>query len=406
MAESVGMMEGAFFVGKGELFAWLNEFFGLSVTKVEQCASGAVYCQIFDAVHPGKVQMTKVNWGAKLDYEFIKNYKVLQSAFDKVGLKKHIEVDKLIKAKPLDNLEFLQFCKAYFDKCYCGQNYDAVERRVASGSTMLDWAKPSQSQSKQRLRSSSAVAPVSRPTTNSRKDTSAAANRSSAVGGAGVGEGPIVTDAPVPTGALAGGAVEVHPVGSYHNKAEPLVEQKIEAQNEIQALNEKIAKLQEDAAENELVVEGLEKERDFYFRKLRDIEIHCQESLAVAERGETVDGKESLMTIQRILYEEPEGDAMSDGEAVTGGAGGGDGMAMGGDSSDCAGKSVGDAETAASDTMAENEDHSSLCLDPAGMKSLRVHEEHSLERQRLQQQRSEVCPYSTPELAAQDAPVC
>ncbi len=49
--------------------------------KVEQCATGAVYCQVIDAIYPGSVQMNKVNWQAKHDYEYAYNYKILQSAF-------------------------------------------------------------------------------------------------------------------------------------------------------------------------------------------------------------------------------------------------------------------------------------------------------------------------------------
>lgn len=59
--------------------------------------------------------MNKVNWKAKNDYEFINNLKILQTAFDKVGVKRYVEVEKLAKAKYQDNLEFIQWLKRYYD---------------------------------------------------------------------------------------------------------------------------------------------------------------------------------------------------------------------------------------------------------------------------------------------------
>ncbi len=74
--------------------------------------------------------MHKANWKAKLSHEFMPNYKILQQAFSKLGIPKYIEVEKLQKGKPQDNLEFLQWLKRYWDINYkFGSEYEAVERR-------------------------------------------------------------------------------------------------------------------------------------------------------------------------------------------------------------------------------------------------------------------------------------
>jgi RP/EB family microtubule-associated protein len=91
-------------MSRGELLSWVNDLLKTNLSKIEQLGTGAIYCQLTDVLYPGKIPMSKVNWKAKFDYEFVANFKVLQQTFTKLGVMKHIEVEKLVKCKYQDNL--------------------------------------------------------------------------------------------------------------------------------------------------------------------------------------------------------------------------------------------------------------------------------------------------------------
>ena len=107
MNEAFGMMDEGYFKPRTEILKFINDLLQLNVTKIESLGQGAVYCQIIDAMFPGKVALSKVNWKAKLEWEFVNNLKVLQTAFTKIGIKRVIEVEKLSKCKYQDNLELI-----------------------------------------------------------------------------------------------------------------------------------------------------------------------------------------------------------------------------------------------------------------------------------------------------------
>lgn len=117
-------------MSRGELLNWVNDLLKVNLTKIEQLGTGAVYCQLIDILYPGKLAMNKVNWKAKFDYEFVVNFKVLQQSFTKLGIMKHIEVQKLVKCKYQDNLQFLQWFKKIFDSSGVNcREYNPVLRR-------------------------------------------------------------------------------------------------------------------------------------------------------------------------------------------------------------------------------------------------------------------------------------
>ncbi|GAQ78739.1 Microtubule-binding protein involved in cell cycle control [Klebsormidium nitens] len=261
MAANIGMMDGAYFVGRGEILSWINNTLALNLQKVEEAANGAVACQLMDATHPGQVPMHKVSFEARSEYEMINNYKVLQDVFNKLKIQKYIEVAKLVKARPLDNLEFLQWLKRYCDSINGGvvsSSYDAVERRGSS--------KGGASASRKVAASGGAAAAAPRPAGESSSSGAAARPRSA------VRRGSETTVRVGLKGAsMSNGSASSSP----------------QLEKEVQRLNEQVTELK-------LSVDSLEKERDFYFAKLRDIEILCQTpELATLP---------VVVAVQKILY--------------------------------------------------------------------------------------------------------
>eukprot|EP00574_Skeletonema_japonicum_P000808 CAMPEP_0201738662 /NCGR_PEP_ID=MMETSP0593-20130828/45373_1 /ASSEMBLY_ACC=CAM_ASM_000672 /TAXON_ID=267983 /ORGANISM="Skeletonema japonicum, Strain CCMP2506" /LENGTH=651 /DNA_ID=CAMNT_0048232889 /DNA_START=60 /DNA_END=2015 /DNA_ORIENTATION=- len=131
---AVGMMDGAYFTSRNELLTFFNTLLNVQLTKIEQTASGAIACQLTEYLFPNSIPMTKVNWAAKSSHEYVGNYKLLQKAFTRNKVQRYVDVDKLIRGKYQDNLEFCQWLKAFFDMQNGGNNaregYDPVAVRA------------------------------------------------------------------------------------------------------------------------------------------------------------------------------------------------------------------------------------------------------------------------------------
>lgn len=163
-------------------------------------------------------------------------------AFTKHQIDKPIPVEALVKCKMQDNLEFLQWTKKFWDLNFPDHDYDAVARRKGG-------ALPA------------------------------------------AGAGAVPPRAPVSTGAArrGGGAASAAPRAA---KAAGVGPGSAALQQENNTLKETVA--------------GLERERDFYFSKLRDIELLIQQ--AVDEDPELEKQEDGLVKqIQLILYSTEEG---------------------------------------------------------------------------------------------------
>ncbi|KAM3839389.1 microtubule-associated protein RP/EB family member 1 isoform 3-T4 [Vipera latastei] len=240
-------------LSRHDMLAWINESLQLTLTKIEQLCSGAAYCQFMDMLFPGSVTLKKI-----------------------------IPVDRLVKGKFQDNFEFVQWFKKFFDANYDGKDYDPVAARqgqetcpaptlvvpllnkpkktLGSGGTDNTFVgtselKAARADSPVCLKKAATIAPA-RPMVAQRTTV---ANKS----------GP--------------GMIKKAPGGIGEEESAELIQQ-------INALK--------------MTVEDLEKERDFYFGKLRNIELICQEN-----EGES---DPVLHRIVEILYATDEGFVIPD----------------------------------------------------------------------------------------------
>jgi len=248
---AIGMMDNAYFVGRQQLLSFFNDLLDLQLTKIEQTATGAVACQIAEYIFPGSIPLSRVNWEARSDYEFVANYKLLQASFAKNNVQRFVDVPKLIRAKYQDNLEFCQWLKAFYDQSGAHrEGYDAIAVRAKG----KGGKKYNDSMNKVSIKSGS-----SKP----KRSTYPVKSRSS-------------TRQQRPTGETK------TPLQASENQSRPVHSNKLskgatstKASVDTQLVN-KNAELESRVSELETIVCDIEKERDFYFGKLRSIELFLQ----------------------------------------------------------------------------------------------------------------------------------
>merc|ERR1719436_851979 len=211
---------------------------------------------------PGSTRLKQVKFGAKHEHEFIHNFKLLQNSFKKMGVDKVIPVERLIKGRFQDNFEFVQWFKKFFDANYQGEGYDAIAARSQAG----------------------AAAPATRtPATRPPAVRKAAASKPAAARGEAARASP---GARVTNGSRAstGGG-----------------DSQLRVQNE--ELNIQLQTIKES-------LESLEKEREFYFEKLRDIELMCTNITGEdAEHPADPDSPQAMLSkkILEVLYATADG---------------------------------------------------------------------------------------------------
>lgn len=269
-------------LSRHDILSWINGTLQTNLVKIEELCTGSAYCQLMDMLFPGSMRMKKVKYDTKLEHEYIANYKALQEGFKKVNAEKVIPVEKLVKGRFQDNFEFVQWFKKFFDANFDGKEYDAYAMRdgiplcagegKATNMPAPVRAKPTVVTTTKTVVTKPAAAATAniQPTASynkpAAKPVSTASSKSS-----------------------INGNNNHHHVAHTGTNGTNGTHAKVESSVNVE-LREQNLGLITEVNEMKVTLDGLEKERDFYFGKLRDIEVLCQEYEA-----------ENLPALKRIL---------------------------------------------------------------------------------------------------------
>ncbi|VVD04452.1 unnamed protein product [Leptidea sinapis] len=283
-------------LSRHDMLAWVNDALQSNFRKIEELCTGAAYCQFMDMLFPGSVPMKRIKFKTNLEHEYIQNFKILQAGFKKMTVDKVIPVDKLIKGRFQDNFEFLQWFKKFFDANYDGREYDAFEARggITIGSGACESGVPLCSAA---VVPPPRIVPIDRLVKGRFQDNfeflqwfkkfydanyngspydPVAQREGLPMGHGSAGAAPRSTATAKKVPSVANTAARPQTIGRANTgvKSPPV---NLRLNQNAKGDSKVIEELNHQLNELKATIDGLEKERDFYFGKLRDIEVICQE---------------------------------------------------------------------------------------------------------------------------------
>lgn len=265
---------------RSELLRWLTELLDMKVDLVELCGTGAVFCQLLDYIYRD-IPMHRVKFDTTNDFDYRTNWKILQMLFNKHNITKVIDVERLLKCRLQDNLELLQWFKKTVDERGPFEPYDAAARRAMAPPA------PGAGSGRSLVAALATGRRVLSGTTPQRRPPSQLL----------VGPHPTPVRHPTPPLGANGAATGAGTGASAREVAD---------------LREQLELATKESAELRKLCDSLETERNFYFNKLRNIEILTQNILETPADVDTssvasLTVAEVMKQVQLILYRVDDG---------------------------------------------------------------------------------------------------
>lgn len=309
-------------VSRQDMLAWFQGCLQLDMKEISELGKGYHYCQMVNLLFPSfnAVPLKNVKFGAKSEHEYTENWKKLQNGFKRLDVDKVIPIERLIKLRMMDNMEFAQWFKKFYD-ANAGIDdtfgeYDATNERLRCGIAAPSAGPGGKVVTAPRKSPGTNPSAIRGPNPGTRPSGMAGPARGSGAPakrdpGEAQNGGSVAPRKPAPMQYAPkpqrGGDGDGH--GGNQEAVADLKAKLDTANAELELANTKLE-------ETTVNIEGLERERDFYFGKLRDIEILAQEH---EESGQLPD-ENVLKRILDILYATEDGFVAPEEEELLDGA--------------------------------------------------------------------------------------
>ena len=207
-----------------------------------------------------------------------------------------IPIEKLIKGKFQDNFEFLQWFHKFFSANYDGHEYSPIDYR--GGEPLpIDPKTPASNIKKTSSGNLNRTTPA-KPSALATRKPLAPKSATSAPKPAAQTTTTTTTTPLAKSTPRAPASSRTTPVTNNNNQAH------------VAKLEKELEELRNQLTDMDEAVVGLERERDFYYSKLRSIEVMCQDNEAT--------GQLDVQKVLNVLYETEEGFAVPTDETLNG----------------------------------------------------------------------------------------
>jgi len=102
--------------GRLELLEWVNKLCESDYPRIESLSDGVAYAQILDMLHPRTIPLSRIVFLPRSIEDNAKNLRMVADALNKIKAKKPLDISKLSQGKFAEHMDLVQWMYSYFQK--------------------------------------------------------------------------------------------------------------------------------------------------------------------------------------------------------------------------------------------------------------------------------------------------